>query len=62
MKARRRRKYRRNKALERYFARWRAEFGLTCPHKYRAIERWLGGYGLLPFYSPELGEEFKDVQ
>lgn len=62
MRSRRRRKYRRNKSLERQFAALRAEFGLDCPHKYRSIERWLVGFGILPFYSQELGEEFKEIQ
>lgn len=41
MRSRKRRRYRKHKALERYFARWRNEFRLSCPHDYHAIERWL---------------------
>ncbi len=41
MRARRRRRYRKNKWLELYFSRWRNEFGFSCPHTYQAIEEWL---------------------
>lgn len=62
MRSRRRRKYRRRKSLERQFAALSAEFGLTCPRKYRSIQLWLRGFGILPFYSRELGEEFKETK
>jgi len=44
MRSRKRRRYRKNKWLERYFRWWSNEFGFWAPHTYQAIERWLPTY------------------